>query len=117
MQGRMPPAGQALALRNLSIGDRVTIPVKGKKVGFVWGDNLYTLDSDPGAAAVHAGLLDVGETKLVEIWVVPSPNSFSEANRNGVRSRKWGKYKAAYIIRLADPIQTLKLYTPLRETY
>ena len=66
---------------------------------------------------MHAGLLDVGETKLVEIWVVPSPNSFSEANRNGVRSRKWGKYKAAYIIRLADPIQTLKLYTPLRETY
>ena len=111
MQGRMPPAGRSLTsfVLNLSIGDRVTIPVKGKKAGFVWGDNLYTLDSDPGAAAVHAGLLDVGETKLVEIWVVPSPNSFSEADRNGVRSRKWGKYKAAYIMRLADPVQNLVL--------
>ena len=117
MRRRQQVSFQALALRNLSIGDRVTIPVTGTKAGTVWGDNLYTLDSDPGAAAVHAGLLDVGETKLVEIWVVPSPNSFSEANRNGVRSRKWGKYKAAYIIRLADPIQTLKLYTPSRETY
>ncbi len=114
---RQQASGQALALRNLSIGDRVTIPVTGKKTGTVWGDDLYTLDSDPGAAAVHAGLLDVGETKLVEFWVVPSPNSYSESDRNGIQTKKWGRYKAAYIMRLANPIQNLKLYRPSRETY
>jgi thiol-disulfide isomerase/thioredoxin len=109
--------GQGLALRNLSIGDRVTIPVTGKEEGSVWGDNLYTLDSDPGTAAVHAGLLDVGETKLVEFWVVPSPNSYPASERNGVQTKKWGRYKAAYLMRLAIPVQGRKPDTRARETY
>ena len=103
---RKPPA-RALSLLSLSIGDRVTIPVTGRRGGPVWGDNLYTLDSDPGTAAVHAGLLDVGETKLVEFWVVPSPKSYSAEERNGVKSQRWGRYKAAYLMRLANPVQDL----------
>ncbi len=46
---------------------------------------------------------------MVEFWVVPSPNHFDGERRNGVTSRKWGKYKAAYIMRLANPIQDLKV--------
>jgi thiol-disulfide isomerase/thioredoxin len=116
---RRPPVDRlpVLGLNRLSIGDRVTIPVTGKDTGAVWGDSLYTLDSDPGTAAVHAGLLAVGETKMVEFWVVPSPNHFDGERRNGVTSRKWGKYKAAYIMRLTNPIQDLMLYTPSREAY
>jgi thiol-disulfide isomerase/thioredoxin len=110
-------AGQGIALRNLSIGDRMTTSVTGKEQGSVWGDNLYTLDSDPGAAAVHAGLLDVGETKLVEFWVVPSPNSYPASERNGVQTRKWGRYKAAYLMRLATPVQGRKPGTDARATY
>ena len=108
---RSPPVDRlpVLGLNRLSIGDRITIPVKGKNTGAVWGDSLYTLDSDPGTAAVHAGLLAAGETKMVEFWVVPSPNHFDGERRNGVTSGKWGKYKAAYIMRLANPIQDLKL--------
>jgi len=108
---RRPPVDRlpVLGLNRLSIGDRITIPVTGKDTGAVWGDSLYTLDSDPGTAAVHAGLLAVGETKMVEFWVVPSPNNFDGERRNGVTSRKWGKYKAAYIMRLANPIQDLRL--------
>jgi thiol-disulfide isomerase/thioredoxin len=109
---RRPPVDRAMAmgpmLTRLSVGDRITIPVTGKKAGPVWGDNLYTTDSDPAVAAVHAGLLNVGETKIVEFWIVPSPRSFSAAERNGIQSRKWGKYRSAYIMRLADPVQDLR---------
>jgi thiol-disulfide isomerase/thioredoxin len=110
---RRPPVDRAMAmgsiLTKLSVGDRVTLPVTGKKAGPVWGDNLYTTDSDPAVAAVHAGLLNVGETRIVEFWIVPSPRSFGAADRNGIKSSKWGKYRSAYIMRLADPIQDLKL--------
>ena len=107
---RRPPVDRALAslLTKLSVGDRVTLPVTGKKAGSVWGDNLYTTDSDPAVAAVHAGLLKVGETRIVEFWVVPSPNSFGSSERNGIQSGKWGRYRSAYIMRLADPIQELR---------
>ena len=44
-----------VAIQSLSIGDRVTMPVRGRKTGAVWGDAVYTLDSDPSTAAVHAG--------------------------------------------------------------
>jgi len=94
-----------MALRHLSVGDRVTIPVTGKNAGSVWGDNLYTLDSDPRAAAVHAGLLKIGETKPVEFWIVPSPNSYPASESNGIKTQKWGRYKAAYMMRLASSVR------------
>jgi hypothetical protein len=34
--------------------------------GTVWGSNPYTEDSDMNKAAVHAGLVNVGQTKIIE---------------------------------------------------
>lgn len=90
-------------ISRLEIGDQVTIRVTGRREGSVWGDSIYTLDSDLGAAAVHAGLLQVGETKQIKLWVVPPPPSFGEANKNGIQSRKWGSFRAAIIMRAASP--------------
>ncbi len=98
-------------LTRLRIGDRVKMPVVGKKGGFVWGDLVYTTDSDPGSAAVHAGLLDPGEAGVVEFLVIPSPQFFNGVERNGVQSREWGRYKSAFIMRLVNPLQNLMLYT------
>lgn len=89
-------------IRRLEIGDRVTIEITGRATGVVWGDAVYTLDSDVGTAAVHAGVLEAGETKAVQIWIVPAPASFAEAGRHGIQSRKWGKYHTAFIIQDAD---------------
>lgn len=88
-------------IRRLSIGDQVTIPVTGGTAGPLWGDFLYTTDSSVGAAAVHAGLLRVGETKAVKLWIVPSPTGFSAATRNGIQSMAWGRYPAAFIMQPA----------------
>lgn len=93
-------------IRNLAIGDRVTMQVKGRKTGSVWGDSVYTLDSDVGTAAVHAGLVRDGETKLITVWIVPSPTAYGESNRNGVQSRRWGAFKAAFCMQaVAVPAQ------------
>jgi hypothetical protein len=98
-----------VAIQSLSIGDRVTMPVQGRKAGAVWGDAVYTLDSDPGTAAVHAGLVRDGETKMITFWVVPSPSTYGEANRNGVQSRRWGAFRSAFVMQAAGvPAQAAK---------
>lgn len=100
-QARRRPFGEA-DIRQLAIGDQVTLRVTGRAEGPVWGDAVYTLDSDLGTAAVHAGLLEVGETKAIKVWIVPAPSAFAEAERNGVQSRKWGKYHTAFFMQAAD---------------
>jgi thiol-disulfide isomerase/thioredoxin len=98
-------AGQSLAaadVRRLVIGDQVTIEVTGRAEGGVWGDFVYTLDSDPGAAAVHAGVLRVGETKLVKILAIPAPGAFVAAARNGIQSRAWGAFPAAFVMQATE---------------
>lgn len=104
--GAAPGAvGQAgpITIRKLAIGDQVTLPITGRSSGAIWGDVIYTLDSDPGTAAVHAGLVRDGETKMIRVWVVPGPSSFAETNRNGIRSRRWGPFQAAFVMQAAKP--------------
>lgn len=99
----VPGERTQINIRQLAIGDQVTIPVTGRKTGAVWGDAIYTLDSDLGTAAVHAGLMREGETKTIRVWIVPSPSNFSEANRNGIQSRRWGPFPAAFIMQAVAP--------------
>ena len=90
-------------IRQFAIGDQVTLQITGRAEGFVWGDAVYTLDSNIGAAAVHGGLLKAGETKAIKVWIVPAPSAFVAAERNGIQSGKWGKYHTAFFMQLADP--------------
>lgn len=89
-------------VRRLAVGDQVTLQITGRTHGPLWGDLVYTLDSDLGTAAVHAGLLRDGQTKAIKVWIVPSPGSFAETSRNGIQSRKWGSYHTAFIMQDAD---------------
>lgn len=93
-------------IRKLAIGDQVTLQITGRTEGWVWGDAVYTLDSNIGAAAVHAGLLKAGETKAIKVWIVPAPSTFAAAERNGIQSGKWGKYHAAFFMQPADPARS-----------
>ena len=45
-------------------GQLFELEVTGTTEGPLWGTNEYTHDSKISTAAVHAGLVDVGETKL-----------------------------------------------------
>jgi len=88
----------AVDIRRLAIGDQVTTLVTGRTTGPVWGDSVYTLDSDLASAAVHAGLVRPDETKAVRVHVIAPPATFGAAQRNGVASRPWGAYPTAFLL-------------------
>jgi thiol-disulfide isomerase/thioredoxin len=97
-------------IRRLEIGDQVTLRVTGRSGGPIWGDSMYTLDSDLGTAAVHAGLLRIGEPGRIKVWVVPPPPSFGEASRHGILSRKWGPFRAAMVLQaVSKPTASARL--------
>ncbi|WP_439622015.1 LCCL domain-containing protein [Gemmata sp.] len=58
----------------------------------VWGTDVYTLDSNLAAAAVHAGLAKPGEAVAVRVRVVQSPLQFTASFRNGVNSNAYGTF-------------------------
>jgi hypothetical protein len=64
----------------------------GAPGGSVWGTDVYTLDSALGTAAIHAGILKPGETKMVKVRVIQSPLQFTGSNKNGVNSAAYGVY-------------------------
>ncbi len=81
------------------MGKSFTFKVTGSTGGSVWGTDVYTTDSTLGAAAVHAGLLTVGQAGLIRVTIVPSPPAFGGSTRNGVTSADYGQYPAAFRMR------------------
>jgi hypothetical protein len=78
------------------IGKTFTFKVTGLAAGALWGTDLYTTDSTLGLAAVHAGLLTVGQTGVIKVTVVASPQQFVGSTRNGVTSQPYQQFPAAY---------------------
>lgn len=60
--------------------------------GTTWGTDQYTLDSSLAIAAVHAGVLKPGETGVVRVKVVQSPQAFAPSVRNGIQTHPYGMY-------------------------
>lgn len=66
--------------------------------GTVWGTDIYTTDSPLALAAVHAGAVQMGQTAVVKVTIVPSPNNFVGSTRNGITTEPYGQYPAAYTV-------------------
>jgi hypothetical protein len=64
--------------------------------GVVHGSGVYTTDSTLALAAVHAGVLKVGEAGVVKVTVLGPGTSFAGVTRNGVTSQPFGFYPATY---------------------
>jgi hypothetical protein len=86
----LPPNG--LAAFQGQIGKVLRVRVTGVAQGTVWGTGTYTLDSYLPMAAVHAGAIKLGETAVVKIKIVASPNFFGASGQNGVNSQSYGQY-------------------------
>jgi len=78
------------------VGATYYFRVTGDAAGSVWGTDVYTGDSSIAAAAVHAGLVKAGETAVVKIAVEKPLQQYQGSVRNGVTSRDYGTYGAAY---------------------
>jgi len=70
--------------------------VTGVTEGQLWGTDIYSGDSNIGAAAVHQGLLKPGETRILRVTVINPPDSFPGTERNGVTSTEYGRYPYAW---------------------
>lgn len=70
-------------------GESVIVQVGGSNDGPLWGTDVYTNDSSIGTAAVHAGLLKVGEKGAVLVTFLPGRDHYDGSTRNGVASQPW----------------------------
>lgn len=77
-------------------GKTLAFRVTGAVNGSVWGTDVYTADSNLASAAVHAGVLKPGQTKVIRVKIVGSPPAFQSSSRNGVTSSAYGFYPSAY---------------------
>lgn len=84
-------------------GAALYMRVTGAASGRLWGTGVYTIDSAPAAAAVHAGLLAAGQTAVVRITLLAGRPSYEGSARNGVSSASYGSYGASYAIEAAPP--------------
>jgi hypothetical protein len=86
------------------IGETFLFEVTGKATGgSVWGTEFYTYDSPLAVAAVHAGALRDGETGVVAVTMLRSPEPHRGSTANGVTSSSWGVYSASYSVKRWQP--------------
>lgn len=79
------------------VGQTFEFTVKGAVGGGgVWGTDVYTDDSNVAAAAVHAGVLVVGQTKVLSISILPGQSSYTASTRNGVSTSSWGAWTGSF---------------------
>ncbi len=92
-----PDPGTLTNLAN-QIGKTFRFRVTGSTNGFIYGTGVYTADSSLATAAVHAGILRPGETKVIRVRIVAGRSRYIGSIRNGVHSSSWGPYSWAYTI-------------------
>ena len=87
-------------LPSLVVGDLVTVTLGPAPAGYadvatLWGEDIYTDDSEIGAAAVHAGVLTLaGGTVTLE--VLPGEESYPGTTSNGITSMEWDQWYRSY---------------------
>lgn len=78
------------------IGQTFEFTVTGASGGPVWGTDVYTDDSSVARAAVHAGVVAVGQTRTVVVTILPGQSSYAASTRNGVSTASWGAWSGSY---------------------
>jgi hypothetical protein len=91
------------------VGQSITLPVLGTVAGSVWGSDVYTDDSSLGAAAVHAGVLGVGDFAFVKVTLLPGQSRYDGSPRYGVTSQNYGSFDGSFRVERAPEPWTVQL--------
>ena len=78
------------------IGKSYRFKITGAEDGPVFGHGVYTSHSALARAAVHAGIIKVGQTGVVRVTIVAPQPGFPGAVANGVTSLPHGPFGGAY---------------------
>jgi hypothetical protein len=100
--GDVQPAPNNLEAFRSRVGESFLFSVVGATAGPLWGTDVYTSDSSPAKAAVHAGLLHSGESGVVKVTIVERLPNYKGTTRHGVTSNPWhDPWHGAYRIEAA----------------
>ena len=80
-----------------NIGEIFHFKIKGSESGTVWGDHIYSDDSNIAKAAVIEGLCQIDEEIEVSIKILEPQSSYASCSKNGVSSSSWGYWDGSYI--------------------
>ena len=80
-----------------NIGNTYYYKIKGSTEGTVWGDHIYTDDSNIAKAAVLEGKCNIGQEKIVAIKMIEGKSSYSSSNKNEISSVSYGSWPASYV--------------------
>ena len=87
--------GNLVAYRD-RVGQNFQFTLTGTLSGSVWGTGIYTDDSVLACAAVHAGVVLPGETKVVTVKILAGQSSYQGSVRNGVTTSSYGAWAGSY---------------------
>jgi hypothetical protein len=118
------PSGVAFVPRQLSIitnpedlsafrnrvGQVVNIDVTGSTTGNVWGTGIYSDDSTPAAAAVHAGVLTAGQRGILQVEILPGQQSYAGSTSHDVTSAPYSEWPGSYRIISVRPIVKIRVF-------
>lgn len=108
VKGRLPRAlaskpsvladpGNLVAFRGQN-GKTFAFEITGQNTGSVWGTGVYTDDSALATAAVHAGIVKVGQKGMVKVTILPGKTQYTGSDRNGITSGDFGEWLGSYRI-------------------
>ena len=69
----------------------------GSTEGTVWGDGVYTDDSNIAKAAVLEGKCKIGEDNEVCIKIIEGKSSYGSCTKNGISTSSYGSWYGSYI--------------------
>jgi hypothetical protein len=80
------------------VGRRLTFVCPGSNGANanVYGTDVYTANSAVCAAAIHAGVLEAERAGIVTIVMGSGADAFEATERNGVRTREYGRWDRSY---------------------
>jgi hypothetical protein len=79
-----------------NLGKVYAFRVTGAANGNVWGSGTYTSDSTIAMAAVHAGLVKVGQAGVVKVRILPGQPAYMGSSKNGVSTSDYGPWTGSY---------------------
>ena len=78
------------------VGEVYGYNITGSTEGTVWGDGIYSDDSNIAKAAVLEGKCKIGENRLVCIKIIESKSSYGSCTKNGISTSSWGHWDGSY---------------------
>ena len=80
------------------IGEYYEYKIKESEEGTVWGDGIYTDNSNIFEAAVLEWKYKLEEEKVICFKIIEGKSSYNSCSKNGLSSKTYGHWDGSYII-------------------